>query len=76
MIINFDEIDRKIMHLRALCYDQESIAEKLKMSQSAVSQRIHKIRSQTKNVKDIDGLFWRILLGDGTMHLLKRALQK
>lgn len=76
MIYNLDDTDKRIIQLRALCYDQECIAKKLKISQSAVSQRIQKIRKQTKNVKNADSLFWNLVLGDGAMHLLKRALQK
>jgi DNA-binding CsgD family transcriptional regulator len=71
-----DEIDKKIMQLRALSYRQDSIAKRLKISQSAVSQRINKIRSITNSNKHPEKLFWDLMLGDGPMHLLKCALKK
>jgi len=71
-----DETDKKIMQLRALSYSQNSIAKKLRISQSAVSQRINKIRNLTKSNKNPENVFWNLMLGDGPMHLIKYALRK
>jgi len=76
MVNHLDELDKRIMQLRALSYSQNSIAKKLKISQSAVSQRINKIRLTTNGNKNPEKLFWDIMLGDGPMHLLKNALKK
>ncbi|MBD3361705.1 hypothetical protein GF358_02855 [Candidatus Woesearchaeota archaeon] len=74
MVIN--EIDKKIMQLRALSYSQEQIAKQLRISQSAVSQRIHKIRTIACRNKHPENLFWDIMIGDGAMNLIKCALKK
>jgi DNA-binding CsgD family transcriptional regulator len=76
MVNHLDDVDKKIMQLRALSYSQNSIAKRLKISQSAVSQRINKIRDTTKSNKNPEKLFWDLMLGDGPMHLLKCALKK
>ncbi|MBN1644657.1 AsnC family protein [Candidatus Woesearchaeota archaeon] len=76
MVNHLDDVDKKIMQLRALSYKQDYIAKKLKISQSAVSQRINKIRLVTKDNKNPEKLFWNLMLGDGPMHLLKNALKK
>ena len=76
MVNHLDELDKRIMQLRALSYSQNSIAKKLKISQSAVSQRLNKIRLATNGNKNPEKLFWDIMLGDGPMHLLKNALRK
>ncbi len=76
MVNHLDDVDKKIMQLRALSYSQNSIAKRLKISQSAVSQRINKIRITTKGNKNPEKLFWELMLGDGTMYLLKNALKK
>jgi transcriptional regulator len=75
MVNHLDDVDKKIMQLRALSYSQDSIAKRLKISQSAISQRINKIRTLTNN-KNPEKLFWDLMLGDGPMHLLKCALKK
>ena len=74
--LNIDDIDREIMKLNALGYHQEDIARILKKSQSAISQRIDHIREKTKGVKDIDKLFWRLILGDNTISLLRMILNE
>ncbi len=73
---NIDDIDRRIMQLRALGMHQEEIARSLGISQSAVSQRIEKIRQQTQGVTDAEKVFWTILLGAGAIYLLQNLLKK
>ena len=75
---NIDDIDRKIMQLRALGHHQIVIASELGMSQSAVSQRIEKIRQITETTKkeDLDKLFWTLILGAGAIYLLGKAFEK
>lgn len=72
---NIDDIDRKIMQLRALGFHQTDIASSMNISQSAVSQRIEKIRKQTIN-KDTDEIFWNLILGSGAYHLMKNLFKK
>ena len=74
--LNIDDTGREIMKLKALGYRQESIAKIFHMSQSSVSQRMDGIRKLTKGVKDTDKLFWRLILGDNAISLLKVILGK
>jgi hypothetical protein len=75
---NIDDLDRRIMQLRALGYHQNIIASQLGISQSAVSQRIEKIRQITEgtNKEDAEKLFWTLLLGAGAIYLIGKALEK
>ena len=75
---NFDDNDRRIMKLRALGYYQTTISEMLNISQSTVSQRVENIREATKGIKkeNLDQLFWKILLGAGTVYLLSKLFEK
>ena len=73
---NIDETDRKVMQLRALGLHQEEIANQVGMSQSAVSQRIEKIRAQTEGVTDTEKLFWTLLIGGSALYLLSKIFDK
>lgn len=64
------------MQLRAMGYDQNYIASMLGLSQSAISQRLHKIRDVTEGAKDPEKLFWTLLLGAGAIYVLSRLLKK
>ena len=55
---------------------QEEIARSLGIFQSAVSQRIEKIRQQTQDVTDAEKVFWTILLGAGAIYLLQNCLKR
>jgi transcriptional regulator with XRE-family HTH domain len=65
----------RIMKLRALGFSQKEIAEKLEMSQPAVSQRLELIKRRAGH-EDPDRLFWSLILGPGAgwlfVNLLKR----
>jgi transcriptional regulator len=75
---DIDDIDRKIMQMRALGYNQMKIAETLNMSQSAISQRLERLKSLTegKNPEEIEKLFWTIILGAGAIYILSKILEK
>ena len=64
--------DGEIMKLRALGYSQSEIAEKLNISQPAVSQRMSTIRNRSKAGTDDDTTFWELFMGIGTTYLLKK----
>jgi transcriptional regulator len=72
-IPNVDEYDRQIMKMRAVGYSQAEIANSLGISQSAVSQRIQKIRRQAES-QDVDKAFWELLLGLGAIYLISKLL--
>jgi DNA-directed RNA polymerase specialized sigma24 family protein len=71
---NITEVDRRIMKLRALGYSQAEIAAKLGVTQSAVSQRIQKIRRTADQSQDAESAFWTLLVGLGALYLLSRVL--
>ena len=73
---NIDEIDRKIMQLRALGLHQEEIAHQVGVSQSAISQRIEKIRAQTEGITDTEKLFWTLIIGGSALYLLSKLFDK
>ena len=77
-ITKIDDFDKKIMQLRAMGYEQREIALQLGVSQSAISQRIQKIRRETNNIEsgDIEKAFWSILLGVGAAYLLNEIFNK
>ena len=58
------------MKLRALGYSQKEIAERLGISQPAVSQRIDTIRKRAQTSKDDDSAFWQLLLGLGALYVI------
>ncbi len=64
----------RIMKLRALGFTQAEIAEKLGISQSAVSQRLELIRKRAIQ-EDQDRLFWSLLLGPGAAWLFVKLLK-
>lgn len=64
----------EVMKLRALGFSQNEIANRLGVSQSAVSQRLDIIRRRAKN-EDIDRLFWSLLLGAGAAWLFIKLLE-
>jgi DNA-directed RNA polymerase specialized sigma24 family protein len=65
----------KVMKMRALGYSQEEIADRLGVSQSAISQRIQKIRRRARETENDDQLFWELLIGLGAAYLLKKLLE-
>ncbi len=65
----------QLMKMRALGYSQEEIASRLKISQSAVSQRIQTIRKRTRRTKNDDNAFWELLVGAGAAILLLKLLE-
>ncbi len=75
---NIDDFDRKIMQLRAMGYEQTEIAQQLGVTQSAISQRIRKIRTESDqtNKGDFEKAFWGLLLGVGAAYLLKEIFKK
>jgi DNA-directed RNA polymerase specialized sigma24 family protein len=69
------ETDRQIMRLRALGYSQVEIAGRLGVTQSAVSQRIRKIRrAADASPEDADATFWKLLIGLGAVYLLSKLM--
>lgn len=76
IIQNIDDLDRQIMQMRALGFHQDEIARKLQMSQSAISQRIEKIRNQTQGISDTEKLFWTLLVGAGAIYLLSKIFNE
>jgi len=66
----------QIMKLRALGYSQEEIAERLNITQSAVSQRIGTIRRRAERIGNDDNAFWQSLLGLGAIYVLLRLLDE
>lgn len=68
--------DGQIMKLRALGYSQTEIAERLKISQSAVSQRFNTIRKRSKIRQNDDVAFWELFMGIGAAKLLERLFDK
>lgn len=58
------------MKLRALGYSQKEIAERLGISQPAVSQRIDTIRKKAQTSKNDDSAFWQLLLGLGALAII------
>jgi len=66
--------DRLIMQLRALGYSQEEIADRLNMSQSAVSQRIQRINRIARQTDDPVSAFWDLVLGVGALYVLYKLL--
>lgn len=69
---DINETDRQIMKLRALGYSQAEIAQRLGVTQSAVSQRIQKIRRVADESDDAESAFWTLLIGLGALYLLSR----
>lgn len=63
--------DGQIMKLRALGYSQNEIAKRLKISQSAVSQRFNTIRKRSIIRKNDDVAFWELFMGIGAAKLLE-----
>lgn len=64
----------KIMMLRALGFSQKEIAEKLGVSQPAVSQRLDFIKRRCQK-ENPDRLFWSLLLGPGASWLFVNLLK-
>jgi len=60
----------ELMKLRALGYSQKEIAERLGISQPAVSQRIDTIRKRAQTSKNDDSAFWQLLLGLGALYVI------
>jgi len=60
----------ELMKLRALGYSQKEIAERLGISQPAVSQRIDTIRQRAQTSKNDDNAFWQLLLGLGALAII------
>ncbi|MCK4496826.1 MAG: hypothetical protein KAU24_01420 [Candidatus Aenigmarchaeota archaeon] len=70
----FENKDSQIMQLRALGFPQHEIAERLGISQSAVSQRLENIYRQTRN-QDINKVFWNLILGGVSIYLILKLLE-
>ena len=75
-ILETDEIDRKIVQLRALGFKQEEIARRVDMSQASISQRLEEINKIAKKSDDMDKLFWGIMLGAAGLALLGMIVAK
>lgn len=71
---DIDDTDRQIMKYRALGYSQTEIAARIGVTQSAVSQRIQKIRRVAGESSDEEDTFWKLLIGLGALYLLAKAL--
>ena len=68
--------DGKIMQMRAMGYSQAEIAEKMNVSQAAISQRFKTIRKKAlANVND-QGIFWEMFMGIGASFLLKKLFEE
>jgi len=68
--------DGKIMQMRAMGYSQAEIAEKMNVSQAAISQRFKTIRKKAlANVND-EGIFWEMFMGIGASFLLKKLFDE
>ena len=72
---DINEYDRQIMKMRALGYSQEEIAERIGVTQSAVSQRMQKIRRQAES-KDVDKAFWDLVIGLGAAYLIAKLIDE
>ncbi len=70
-----DEVDRQIMQLRALGFQQEEIARRLNISQATVSQRLYNINQQVQN-QDPAKAFWTLILGGATIYLLAKVIEE
>jgi len=66
--------DGKIMQLRALGYSQNDIANKLNISQPAVSQRMSTIHRRTKAGTNDDMTFWELFMGIGVCSFIKKTV--
>jgi len=64
----------QIMKLRALGFTQNEIANRLDISQSAVSQRLELIKRRALT-EDMNRLFWSLLLGADAAWLFVKLLQ-
>jgi len=69
-------LEAQVMQMRALGYSQSEIADRMDITQSAVSQRISKIRKRADRIGNDDNAFWELLLGLGALYVLKKLLEK
>ena len=68
--------DGKIMQMRAMGFSQTEIAQKMNVSQAAISQRMSTIRRRAKAGKDDDVAFWEMLMGIGAARLLQKLFEE
>lgn len=66
----------QLMKMRALGYSQKEIADRLEITQSAVSQRFSTIRKQARKKNNDDNAFWELLLGIGAVYLLAKMFEE
>jgi DNA-binding NarL/FixJ family response regulator len=70
-----EEMDRQIMQLRALGFQQDDIAQRLGISQATVSQRLYNINQQVQN-QDPAKAFWALILGGATIYLVAKIIEE
>lgn len=71
---DIDDTDRQIMKYRALGFSQTEIAARMGVTQSAVSQRIQKIRRVAGESSDAEDAFWKLVIGLGALYVLGKLL--
>ena len=76
--LEVDEMDRRIMQLRALGFRQEEIAGKLGISQGTVSQRLLGINKLAREhePENLESFFVGLLLGGFIVALIAEALSR
>lgn len=66
----------ELMKLRALGYKQKEIADRLGITQSAVSRRIDIIRREAQKTNNDNDAFWKLLVGLGAVYLLAKVFEE